>query len=70
MTMKACPRCGCKFECRNDDIITCDCIWVPLNSAQLQYIGQQYHDCLCADCLKSLGEEYNKEKEKQTNPIF
>jgi hypothetical protein len=51
---KTCPHCHCEFECRNDNVLECDCIHVTLSREALDYIGSRYPDCLCADCLREI----------------
>jgi hypothetical protein len=55
--LKTCPKCGNAFECRNDDILECDCIYVPLNDKEYQFIGERYDDCLCCVCLLKIKTE-------------
>lgn len=54
---KHCPRCNKVFICRNDDVMQCDCLRVPLGPEDFHYIGHRYSDCLCVDCLLELQKE-------------
>ena len=51
---KICPRCQCEFECRNDNVLECDCVHVILSKEALDYISSRYPDCLCVDCLREI----------------
>ena len=51
---KICPHCHCEFECRNDNIIECDCVHVTLSQEALAYISNRYADCLCVVCLHEI----------------
>ncbi|HKK63004.1 MAG TPA: cysteine-rich CWC family protein [Bacteroidales bacterium] len=55
--MKNCPRCYCIFECRNDRIMECDCLSVPISADDRLYIGERYDGCLCLNCLQELKKE-------------
>ncbi len=51
---KNCPRCNTLFECRNENIMECDCIKIILSHHDQQYIAQKYDGCLCLKCLKEI----------------
>ena len=51
---KTCPHCHCEFDCRNDNILECDCVHVILSKEALNYISSRYADCLCVDCLQEI----------------
>lgn len=53
---KVCPRCGATFECRNDDILTCQCVNIRLTHKQRAFIGKIYDNCLCHDCLLTMSK--------------
>lgn len=59
---KNCPRCGKKFECKPDDIFSCECtdIYIPPNLAF--QIDSMYNDCICAKCLREMIEEFHKSR--------
>jgi hypothetical protein len=57
---KQCPRCRTLFECKSGSIMLCQCQTVVLNAEQLEYISQQYEDCLCSRCLLEVRSEYNE----------
>ncbi len=59
--MKHCPRCSTLFECKNDNIMECDCLTVPLSPKDIVFIAKQFEDCLCTSCLSALQEERTKE---------
>ncbi|MCK5465314.1 MAG: cysteine-rich CWC family protein, partial [Bacteroidales bacterium] len=46
--------CHCEFECRNGNIMECDCIHVILSEVALSYINNRFADCLCVDCLREI----------------
>ncbi|MDR1502348.1 MAG: cysteine-rich CWC family protein [Prevotella sp.] len=39
---KQCPCCGKEFECRHDDILSCQCTQIYLSSDVLAYIDKLY----------------------------
>jgi hypothetical protein len=51
---KICPHCQSNFECRNDQIMECDCVNVILTKEALRYVSSRYADCLCVDCLNEI----------------
>lgn len=61
---KICPRCKKKFECRPDDIFSCECVntYIPPNLAF--QIDSMYSDCICVRCLKEMIDDFHK---SQTN---
>jgi hypothetical protein len=68
---KICPHCQKKFECRNDNVLECDCVHVILSREALDYISSRYNDCLCVDCLREINRmpaltEQNAEAEQDT----
>ncbi len=52
--MKICPHCQCDFECRNDNVMECDCVNVILTKEAFRFISSRYSDCLCVDCLDEI----------------
>ena len=52
--LKICPKCKQSFECCVDDILKCHCVSVTIDVAILALLKEEYDDCLCSDCLKSL----------------
>ncbi len=55
--IKECPRCQRAFECKNDNILECDCVKVVISKETYDYISQKYDDCLCINCLKEIEKE-------------
>jgi len=55
---KKCQRCGKSFECKNDDILNCQCATVPLSREARDYLTERYTDCICADCLQEISEQF------------
>ncbi len=51
---KYCPRCSKPFECKVGSILLCHCSQVILTDEQQNFIGQQYEDCLCINCLAEI----------------
>ncbi|MDH5360346.1 MAG: cysteine-rich CWC family protein [Gammaproteobacteria bacterium] len=51
---KQCPRCQAEFECKVGNIQLCQCSGVTLSDDEMAYLQEQYDDCLCARCLRSL----------------
>lgn len=56
--MKICPRCNASFECRHDNLKDCWCVDVSLDEQQLEYIGNNYADCLCHSCLQDIKDSF------------
>ena len=63
---KTCPYCHCEFECRNDNILECDCVHVILSKEALNYISSRFADCLCVDCLREINQmpDLNRQHEE------
>ena len=51
---KICPRCQTVFECRAADISNCQCYSIQLNEQERAFLENNYHDCLCADCINAI----------------
>ena len=65
---KKCPRCGNKFECKPDDIFSCECVDVYIPPNLSFQIDSMYSECICAKCLREMIAEFHQsraEKEKQ-----
>lgn len=54
MTLKTCSRCGAEFECENDSPKPCQCDEVLLSKEKLDYIKENFENCLCLGCLHHL----------------
>lgn len=54
-----CARCNGTFQCKPFDITNCQCNTVSLTEAELHYLQSKYDDCLCADCLRAIKQEYS-----------
>lgn len=55
-----CERCKQKIECKANNFTQCQCSKVVLNLNEVQYVSESYEDCLCANCLHELQQEYQK----------
>ncbi|TGM57487.1 hypothetical protein EHQ91_01135 [Leptospira biflexa] len=55
---KICPNCLRIFECKVGSIQLCQCTKVNLTKAESEYLANQYHDCLCFQCMETLAFEY------------
>jgi hypothetical protein len=55
-----CARCGKAFECRPNEISSCDCSKIELTKEEYRYISSRFHRCVCNDCLNALKNEYNE----------
>jgi len=64
---KTCPRCSTIFECNNHNIADCHCIYISLDARQLEYIGDNYPDCLCNSCLQDVKDGFYS---FGINPLF
>lgn len=56
-----CPRCGARFMCRHGDVTHCQCAAVALGAEDRAYIAARYQACLCADCLRALADERQRQ---------
>ena len=59
---KQCPRCNNHFECKTGTILLCQCQRIYLSEDHLEYINNQFNDCLCLSCLKQVRAEYENQK--------
>lgn len=53
--IKICPHCNKPFECKENDILNCDCLTVSLPDKVRDRIAREYNMCLCVKCLKAFG---------------
>ena len=56
---KYCPRCQTLFECKVGSINLCQCTTVQLTQEERAYLAKMYDDCLCANCMRALKQEFN-----------
>jgi len=76
MTLKKCTRCLSDFECKTDDISSCQCNQIVLSPSTNQFLSKTNYDCLCLNCLKELNalvlksEDYNIKKPLVENLHF
>lgn len=49
--IKACSQCGADFECKVNDIASCQCVGIQLTHAARQNLAAKYSGCLCKNCL-------------------
>ena len=61
---KICLRCNAVFECKLGNISQCQCTTIQLTTAERQYIGEKYEDCLCRSCLEKLKGAYHLLKQE------
>lgn len=54
-----CPRCNGGFECKAGSISLCQCTTVTLTVEERSFIAAKYTDCLCANCLRDLKNEFH-----------
>jgi len=52
MAEKKCPKCFSTFNCTNESQ-GCWCENVTLSLEKLQFLKENYTNCLCRDCLKA-----------------
>lgn len=57
-TMTPCAACATPFECLPDNIRTCGCYAIVLPDAAKAWIAQNYHGCLCTECLLKIKEQF------------
>lgn len=55
---KECPRCGNVFICREDNIMECECIYIPLSPEAHDFMANHYKGCLCSECLTDIGKMF------------
>lgn len=57
--IKKCPRCNKEFECKHS--ADCWCSKYTLTYKLIECLKNNYNDCLCEDCLRSLiSDSYEK----------
>ena len=49
---KVCPNCKKTFDCKADDIKSCKCNSIEVNTESLEMIKLEFENCLCFECLK------------------
>ena len=62
MDYSYCPKCGTAFQCKRDDITSCECNAVSLGEDASRFIAMNYDGCLCKSCLEHLGEAISLSK--------
>ena len=55
MAKKECSKCGENFTCTNETR-GCWCENVQLNTETLQFLKENYENCLCPSCLTNYGQ--------------
>lgn len=55
---KVCTRCGVKFQCKHPANSLCCCKSAKLDAKQIEYLKENYDDCLCLECLKLLRDNF------------
>ncbi|SEP11932.1 cysteine-rich CWC family protein [Niastella yeongjuensis] len=56
--IKKCSKCETAFNCQNESR-GCWCEEVQLSTRQLDYLKENYENCLCPNCLKEF-ETFSK----------
>ena len=51
---KRCGNCFVSFPCNPE---ACWCSQIKLDGSHLTWIGQQFQDCLCLECLTKLSQK-------------
>ncbi len=59
---KSCPRCNVSFECKANDIASCQCNTVVLSEATSIFLAKTSYDCLCVSCLQHFNTLTNEAK--------
>jgi hypothetical protein len=54
------------FECRNDDVLNCECVSIPLSAETLSFLRNNYDDCLCSHCLQEIEKAFIEEGIKKS----
>lgn len=54
--LKTCPRCGAGFECKVNNPAHCQCAGIELSERMVDRLSADWHDCLCAHCLRELAD--------------
>ena len=57
MQIKKCPVCGEKFECLHNE--NCWCVHIKLSEETINYLENNYNDCLCKNCLEKIEKQIN-----------
>ena len=58
--IKNCPRCGEEFECNSSTMLLCQCNQIELPEDVMEQLAEDYEDCLCLGCLRSIINAYKK----------
>lgn len=56
----SCQRCKERFECKSNNITSCQCTAITLTPEESEWIIERYNDCLCIRCLIELKQKYNE----------
>lgn len=51
---KICSRCYKTFECNANNIEACECSQIKPNEKELNFIKENFYDCVCLYCLKEI----------------
>jgi hypothetical protein len=57
-TVKSCAKCGTAFECLHN--ADCWCMNITLTQENLNFLKENFADCLCPSCLDSFAEKHDK----------
>lgn len=52
--LKYCGRCNAQFDCRQEDITSCQCSTLSVSETTIDFLSGTSYDCLCANCLTEL----------------
>lgn len=58
---KYCPRCTESFECKVGSIDLCQCSTVQFDSSEIEFMKQNYDDCICVSCMQKVSTEYKNQ---------
>jgi hypothetical protein len=50
-TIIICERCQNTFHCNADNITECECSRIKLTAKELEYMSDNYKNCICKKCL-------------------
>lgn len=65
-----CARCEKKFECKPEDVSSCDCSSIELTKDEYHFISSRFKKCICNTCLIELKAECHKDVHYSKPTIF
>lgn len=61
---KECGNCSGQFECKPENIAECECSEVKLSEEAKKKLAEDFKDCVCSGCLRSIARQFENDKYK------